>query len=137
MSIVYNPKVPQDIRLHALVTPGTHFSFCGKCFDKNFSFSLSASGGVVLKVDFNMETDKLIRAKSQIGENWTREVRARNPVKANESFSLHIIVMENSFSIEVNGQHLFDYKHQVPASEINMITLFNHMNIESLSVARN
>ncbi|CAB3399182.1 unnamed protein product [Caenorhabditis bovis] len=109
MTVVHFPEVPQTIDLHAKITPGTHFSFAGNCFDKNFGIALLSSNDYAINILFELENEKLIKAKSMVKGKWTRE-------------------------IQVNGSHMLSYKHQIPVQTISGIKLIEFMEISRLEV---
>ncbi|VDO48074.1 unnamed protein product [Onchocerca flexuosa] len=87
-------------------------------FDTNSSWFRSADQQIVLN--------------SLIGNRWGMEERYKNVFKEGKEFSMRILVLDNYFSIAVDGRHLCDYLHRIPITDIRTMYIGGSVRINTI-----
>ncbi|VDN07025.1 unnamed protein product [Thelazia callipaeda] len=76
--------------------------------------------------------DRQIVLNSLIGNKWGMEERVANTFKEGCPFSLRISVLNNYFHISLDGQHLCNYLHRIPITEIKTIHIAGNVRISTI-----
>ncbi|CAI2355584.1 unnamed protein product [Caenorhabditis sp. 36 PRJEB53466] len=134
MGVIEFPKIPQTVKIYSTVTPGTRFVFNGKCEEKTFSFALVSTSNIALLLEFDLENDKLVRAKSFFKGIWSAEKISKNPVRANTDFFIQIVVSREKFEVFSDGNHIVSLKQTVPLDEVNGIRLMETMELRRIEM---
>ncbi|CAO4382858.1 unnamed protein product [Caenorhabditis nigoni] len=127
MGAIDFPKVPQTLKVFSKVYPGTRFMFTGKCSSKNFSFALVSSTEIAILLEFEIESDNLIKAKSFSNEKWSNEKLLKNQIPSNGTFFVQLVTCRNFFEVYSGGSLLLTLDFCIPPESITGIRLMGEM----------
>ncbi|KAK6766861.1 hypothetical protein RB195_026249 [Necator americanus] len=133
MYTVNCPSVPVAIPICEPLHPGCFIDVYGNVENGNFVVELLSGPHIVLHVNFRFQLDEQeVVMNSSSNGVWGEEVRHYNPLHPHDKFHLHICVLPEFYEIDVNGQHLANYRHRFPMESVQAIGLKGDMCIERI-----
>ncbi|XP_033881881.2 galectin-6-like isoform X1 [Acipenser ruthenus] len=138
---IYNPPVPYIGPIYGNLRPGMSVYIHGEVPHRitRFQVNLQCGNyeGCDVALHFNPRFDgwdKVVFNTFQNG-SWEGEEKKREmPFRKGEDFELIIIVNQDGYQINVNGQEFYLFQHRMPCERVNTLDITGDVIIKSLNI---
>ncbi|CAM4615975.1 unnamed protein product [Lepidochelys kempii] len=125
---VTNPVVPFQVAIPGNIAQARKITIVGNVpFHANrFHVNLknSMTGNIALHINPRLKDRVLVR-NTQTHGTWGSEERhsATLPFAPGQAFQMEIMNTRNCYQVSVNGLHVFDYVHRIPANQVDQLEI--------------
>ncbi|KAG6922800.1 galectin-4-like [Chelydra serpentina] len=125
---VTNPIVPFQVAIPGNISRSRKITIVGNVpFHANsFHINLknSMTGNIALHINPRLRERALVR-NTQTQGAWGSEERrvATLPFAPGQAFQMEIMNTRNGYQVSVNGLHVFDYVHRIPANQVDQLEI--------------
>ncbi|EMP26176.1 Galectin-4 [Chelonia mydas] len=125
---VTNPVVPFQVAIPGNIARARKITIVGNVpFHANrFHVNLknSMTGNIALHINPRLKDRVLVR-NTQTHGTWGSEERhsATLPFAPGQAFQMEIMNTRNCYQVSVNGLHVFDYVHRIPANQVDQLEI--------------
>ncbi|XP_048413476.1 galectin-4-like isoform X2 [Stegostoma tigrinum] len=138
---VYNPPIPYTGPIPGGLQDGMMIMIRGRVLPQSDRFHVNLQCGSIpyhcdVAFHFNprYENPGYVVCNSYKDQRWCTEQRKHEmPVQRGESFQLLILVQIDCYKVAVNDKHFLEFKHRIPISRVDSITIDGQVEIVSIS----
>ncbi|XP_026137242.1 galectin-9-like [Carassius auratus] len=117
----------KSIILSGRVLPGANR------FHVNFQCGSHSGANIALYFNPRYESTGYVVLNSFQNMNWGSEERKHeSPFPQGQTFTLQILVEQDEYKISTNGRHFMDYRHRVPYSNVDIISVDGMVELNSI-----
>uniref|UniRef100_A0A8C8VPZ0 Galectin n=1 Tax=Pelusios castaneus TaxID=367368 RepID=A0A8C8VPZ0_9SAUR len=126
--VVTNPAVPFQVAIPGNVSRSRKITIVGnvpfraKRFHINLKNSLTSN--IALHINPRLDEGALVR-NTQTHGVWGSEERhiSMQPFSRGQAFQMEIMHTRSCYQVSVNGLHMFDYVHRIPANQVDQLEI--------------
>ncbi|XP_078080845.1 galectin-4-like isoform X2 [Mustelus asterias] len=138
---VYNPMIPYIGPIPGGLQDGKMIMIKGRVLPQTSRFHVNLQCGptahhcdVAFHFNPRYEATHYVVCNSFENQHWCTEERKHEmPIQRGETFQLLILVQSDCFKVAVNDKHFLEYKHRIPFSRVDTISIEGQVEIVSLS----
>ncbi|XP_067866667.1 galectin-4-like isoform X4 [Heterodontus francisci] len=142
---VYNPPIPYTGPIPGGLQNGKMIMIKGRVLPHSNRFHVNLQCGLMaqhcdIAFHFNprFECPGYVVCNTFENQRWCSEERKHEvPIQKGETFQLLILVQNDSYKVAVNDRHFLEFKHRIPVSRVNTITIDGQVEVVSLSFTNN
>nr|XP_025036712.1 galectin-4-like [Pelodiscus sinensis] len=133
--IVTNPAIPFQVALpknaYRKITLVGNVPFYANRFHVNLKHSLT--GNIALHINPRLKEQALVR-NTQTHGTWGSEERQVStlPFSPGQAFQMEILSTKNCYQVSVNGLHVFNYLHRIPAHLVDQLEVAGDVTLSSV-----
>ncbi|XP_075771515.1 galectin-4-like isoform X2 [Pelodiscus sinensis] len=133
--IVTNPAIPFQVALpknaNRKITLVGNVPFYANRFHVNLKHSLT--GNIALHINPRLKEQALVR-NTQTHGTWGSEERQVStlPFSPGQAFQMEILSTKNCYQVSVNGLHVFNYLHRIPAHLVDQLEVAGDVTLSSV-----
>lgn len=99
---------------------------------KEFAINLETGNGIAFHFNPRLFSKSVVR-NSLFGGAWGEEEKTNTiPFKENNSYGIEINVDNEKYCVVVEGNHLCDFQHRVPFTEVEAITVKGDIEVQDI-----
>ncbi|KAK7156615.1 hypothetical protein R3I94_006611 [Phoxinus phoxinus] len=136
----YNPRIPFSGPIQGGLQDGKSIIISGRVLPgaNRFNVNLQAGSysGADIALHFNprYEGSGFVVKNTLQNSNWGSEERKyESPFPQGQTFTLQILVAQDAYKISTNGRHFADYKHRIPFTRVDTITVDGMVELNSVA----
>ncbi|XP_057695814.1 galectin-9-like [Corythoichthys intestinalis] len=138
---IYNPRIPFIGPINGGIQEGTSITITGvvqhgvERFHVNLQCGSNPNADVALHFNprYDICPSYVVTNTFQHG-CWGSEERKKNsPLATGTDFKLLITVSKDFYQLYVNGSHFMEYRHRIPFSRVNTISIAGKVDISSIT----
>ncbi|XP_073674288.1 galectin-9-like [Garra rufa] len=136
----YNPKIPFTGQIQGGLQDGKSIILSGRVLPgaNRFHVNLQCGthSGADIALHFNPRYDSpvcVVHNTLQNGSWGSEERKHESPFKQGQTFTLQILVQQGTYKISTNGKHFMDYRHRIPYSQVNAISVGGMVELNSIA----
>ncbi|XP_076832431.1 galectin-9-like isoform X2 [Brachyhypopomus gauderio] len=137
----YNPRIPFTGSIQGGLVDGKSIIVSGRVLPNANRFHVNLQCGSrsdsIIALHFNPRYDSgpgYIVTNTNQNYQWGPEERIYKPLfPTGHPFTLQVLVSRDSYKISVNGNHIMDYKHRIPFSNVDTIVVDGMVEINSIA----
>ncbi|XP_026877293.1 galectin-9-like isoform X1 [Electrophorus electricus] len=133
----YNPKIPFTGSIQGGLQDGKSIIISGRVLPGANRFHVNFKCGSDIALHFNPRYDNwtgYIVTNTNQNSRWGTEERICKPLfPIGHQFTLHFLVSQDSYKISVNGNHIMEYRHRIPFSNVDAIAVDGMVEINSIA----
>ncbi|XP_029768351.1 galectin-9-like [Terrapene carolina triunguis] len=116
-----------------VIISGTVHPTCDS-FKIDFQCGSCPSPDVAFHFNPRFEEGGCVVCNTQERQNWGREERKDEmPFLKGHPFEIRVLVKHDSFQVAVNGKHFVEYKHRIPLSKVNYLSVSGGVDVAIIS----
>ncbi|XP_065276762.1 galectin-4-like isoform X1 [Emys orbicularis] len=125
---VTNPVVPFQVAIPGSISRARKITIVGNVPFHANSFHIklknSMTGNIALHINPRLRERALVR-NTQTHGTWGSEERHLStlPFAPGQAFQMEIMNTRNCYQVSVNGLHVFDYVHRLPANQVDQLQI--------------
>ncbi|XP_048468300.1 galectin-9 [Rhincodon typus] len=138
---IYNPPIPYTGPIPGGLQDGMMIMIKGRVLPQSDRFHVNLQCGSIphhcdVAFHFNPRyaNPGYVVCNTYKDQQWCMEERKYEmPIQRGESFQLLILVQTDCYKVAVNDKHFLEFKHRIPVSRVDSITIDGRVEIVSIS----
>ncbi|XP_059370154.1 galectin-9-like [Carassius carassius] len=135
----YNPRIPFSGQIQGGLQDGKSIILSGRVLPGANRFHVNLQCGSRSEVDIALHFNPRYESAGYVVLNsfqnmsWGSEERKHeSPFPQGQTFTLQILVEQDEYKISTNGRHFMDYRHRVPYSNVDTISVDGMVELNSI-----